>query len=73
MAERDSKLDAEKLAWNIESERQMDIYLRSLTWEQKVASIERMNEADKIAKQAMREAMGESPTEPERVSSEDAM
>jgi hypothetical protein len=32
-------------------------YIKSLTWEQKVASIERMNKADKIAKQAMREAM----------------
>lgn len=47
----------EKLAFNIRSEAEMRKHLASLSWEEKVASIERMNAASRIAREAMREAL----------------
>jgi len=44
-----------KLAFNIRSEESMRVYLRSRTWEEKIASIVRMREAAKNARAAMRE------------------
>jgi hypothetical protein len=35
----------------------MQAYLRSKTWEEKVASIERMDPASKLAREAMKKAM----------------
>ncbi len=46
-----------KLAFNARAKASMDEYLRSRTWVEKVESIERMNEAGKIARAAMKEAM----------------
>jgi len=43
----------EKLAFNARAKASMREYLRSKTWEEKVESIERMNEASKMARAAM--------------------
>ena len=45
----------EKLAFNARAKASMREFLRSKTWEEKVASMERMNEAGKKARRAMRE------------------
>jgi len=47
----------EKLAFNARAKASMREYLRSKTWEEKVESIERMNEASKMARKAMQDAM----------------
>jgi hypothetical protein len=49
--------DAEKTEFNERAKASMRFYLRSKSWVEKVESIERMNVADKLAKQAMREAL----------------
>jgi hypothetical protein len=50
----------EKLAFNARAKASMREFLRSKTWEEKVESIERMNKAGKVAREAMRKAMAES-------------
>jgi 20S proteasome alpha/beta subunit len=57
MLDRSAKFDAEKMAFNLGAKASMREFLRSKTWEEKVESIERMNEASKIARAAMKEAM----------------
>jgi hypothetical protein len=46
----------EKLAFNARAKASMREFLRSKTWEEKVESIERMNEAGKQARSAIRHA-----------------
>ena len=53
-----------KTAFNARAKASMREYLRSRTWEQKVESIERMNEASKEAREAMREAMSRIVSDP---------
>jgi hypothetical protein len=55
-----NNIEAQKTALNARAKAEMDIYLRSRTWEQKVESIERMNAASKIAREAMRAATRDS-------------
>ncbi len=43
----------EKAEFNVRAKASMREFLRSKTWEEKVASIERMNEAGKMARKAM--------------------
>jgi hypothetical protein len=43
----------EKLEFNARAKASMREFLRKKTWEEKVESIERMNEASKIAREAM--------------------
>ena len=50
-------LAEEKSAFNARAKASMREFLRSKTWEEKVESIERMNEASRIAKEAMRNAL----------------
>jgi hypothetical protein len=45
----------EKLAFNARAKASMREFLRSKTWEEKVESIERMNVAGKVAREAMKE------------------
>lgn len=47
----------QKSAFNKRAKASMKHYLSSLTWEEKIASIQRMNEADKLAKVAMQKFM----------------
>jgi hypothetical protein len=49
-------VDEEKAAFAARAKASMREFLRSKSWVEKVKSIERMNAADKIAKNAMREA-----------------
>jgi hypothetical protein len=49
--------DAENTAFNARAKSPMQEYLRSKTCEEKVASIERMNAASKMAREAMKKAM----------------
>jgi hypothetical protein len=53
----EAESDAEKTAFNARAKASMQEYLRSKTWEEKVESIERMNAASMIAREAMRKAM----------------
>jgi hypothetical protein len=46
----------EKLEFNRRAKASMLEYLKSRTWPEKVRSMERMNEATKIAREAMRKA-----------------
>lgn len=46
----------EKTAFNAQAKASMQEYLKSRTWPEKIRSIERMNEAAKIARAAMRRA-----------------
>ena len=55
----------EKLAFNARAKASMREFLRSKTWEEKVMSIERMNRASRLAREAMRQARGESAASPE--------
>jgi hypothetical protein len=48
--------DPEKLAFVIRVKAKMHAYLRSKTWVEKIESIERMNKAGKLAREAMRKA-----------------
>jgi hypothetical protein len=53
--------DERKTAFNARAKASMREFLRSKTWEEKVASIERMNEASKLAREAMKKATGDGP------------
>jgi hypothetical protein len=48
--------DQEKTALNARAKAAMQTYLKSRSWPEKIRSIERMNEAGKIAREAMRKA-----------------
>jgi hypothetical protein len=48
--------DIEKAEFNARAKASMLLYLKSRTWPEKVRSIARMNEAAKIAREAMRKA-----------------
>jgi hypothetical protein len=50
-------LAEEKLAFNARAKASMREFLRSKSWEEKVESIERMREAGKMAREAMKKAM----------------
>ncbi len=50
-------VNEEKMAFNARAKASMDEYLRSRTWVEKVRSIERMNQASKMARKAMQDAM----------------
>ncbi|QMV18288.1 hypothetical protein GOB94_05965 [Granulicella sp. 5B5] len=52
--------DEQKLAFNARVKASMLIYLKSLSWPEKIASIERMNEAGRIARAAMKAARSKS-------------
>jgi hypothetical protein len=52
-------IDEEKTELNAQMKAEMDLYLRSKSWVEKVRSIERMNVADRIAKEAMRKALAQ--------------
>ncbi|MGH9590290.1 MAG: hypothetical protein ACRD25_07830 [Terracidiphilus sp.] len=58
-------VDEEKSAFNARAKASMREYLKSRTWPEKIRSIERMNKAAKVARQAMREARG-TTTDPKR-------
>jgi ribonuclease HI len=50
----------QKTEYTVRAKAEMDEYLRSKTWVEKVRSIERMNAADRLAKEAMRKALKKS-------------
>jgi hypothetical protein len=52
------QVDEQKTAFNVRVKKDMQEYLQSKTWEEKVRSIERMNAASKIAREAMNKALG---------------
>lgn len=54
-------VDQEKLEFNRRAKASMQEYLKSLSWPEKVRSIERMNEVSRIAREAMRKARAERP------------
>ena len=56
-------IDEQKTAFNARAKAAMDEYLQSKTWVEKVESIERMNVADKLAKEAMRKALAKEAVE----------
>jgi hypothetical protein len=49
-------IDEEKTAFNARAKASMYQYLKSKTWPEKIRSIERMNKAARIAREAMRKA-----------------
>lgn len=49
-------IDQEKTTFNAHAKASMLLYLKSLSWPEKVRSIERMNEAGRIARAAMKKA-----------------
>lgn len=51
-------VDEEKAAFNARAKASMQEYLKSRTWPEKIRSIERMNKAARIAREAMRKARG---------------
>ncbi len=55
-------LAEEKAAFNARAKASMQDYLRSKSWEEKVKSIERMNAAGKMAREAMRKALEKEAT-----------
>lgn len=58
-------IDEEKTALNARAKAAMRAYLKSRTWPEKIESIERMNEAARIAREGMRKAR-ETSTAPKR-------
>ena len=56
MTEDALKVDEEKTAFNARAKASMREYLKSRTWPEKIHSIERMNEAGRAAREAMRRA-----------------
>ncbi|HEX5431419.1 MAG TPA: hypothetical protein VFW83_05605 [Bryobacteraceae bacterium] len=48
------QVDEEKTAVNARAKAAMRAYLKSRTWPEKIASIERMNESARIAREAMK-------------------
>jgi hypothetical protein len=55
--------DEAKMAYIIRAKASMHAYLKSLSWPEKTRSIERMNEAGKIAREAMKRARAKSASE----------
>jgi hypothetical protein len=53
MTEDALKIDEAKTALNARTKAAMREYLKSRTWPEKVASIERMNEASRLAREGM--------------------
>ncbi len=51
------EIDEAKTEFNAKAKASMDDYLRAKSWKEKIESIERMNVADRIAKEAMRRAL----------------
>lgn len=49
-------IDNEKADFNARAKASMQEYLKSKTWPEKIRSIERMNKAARIAREAMRKA-----------------
>ena len=49
-------INEEKAAFNALAKSSMLEYLKSMSWPEKIRSIERMNEAGRIARKAMKEA-----------------
>jgi hypothetical protein len=56
MTEDALKIDEEKTAFNDRAKASMREYLKTRTWPEKIASIERMNEAGRLAREGMRKA-----------------
>lgn len=54
MNENTLRIDEVKTALNSRAKASMRDYLKSRTWPEKIASIERMNEADRLAREGMR-------------------
>lgn len=54
-------VDREKLEFNRRAKASMQEYLKSRTWPEKVRAIERMNEAARKAREAMRKARSQPP------------
>lgn len=54
MTEDALKVDAEKAAFNARAKASMREYLKSRSWPEKIASIERMNEAARLAREGMK-------------------
>ena len=50
------KVDEAKTAINARAKAAMQVFLRSKTWPEKIRSIERMNEAGRVARAAMSKA-----------------
>jgi len=50
------RIDEEKTAFNARAKASMLIYLKSKSWPEKIRSIERMNAAALLAREAMRKA-----------------
>jgi hypothetical protein len=50
------KVDAAKAELNARAKAAMQVYLKSQSWPEKIRSIERMNQAAGIARDAMRKA-----------------
>ena len=48
--------DAEKAEFNTRAKASMLVYLKSKTWPEKIRSIERMNRAARVARDAMQKA-----------------
>jgi hypothetical protein len=55
-------------AFNARSKASMRAYLKSRTWPEKIESIERMNEAARLAREGMRRTRGRMAAASERVS-----
>jgi hypothetical protein len=56
------KIDVEKTAFNARAKASMQEYLKFKNWPEKIESIERMNKAARIAREAMRKARETSAT-----------
>jgi hypothetical protein len=54
MTEDALRIDREKTAFNAQSKASMRVYLKSRTWPEKIESIERMNDAARLAREGMR-------------------
>jgi hypothetical protein len=54
MTEDALKIDKAKTTLNSRAKASMRVYLKSRTWPEKIASIERMNKAGKLARDGMR-------------------
>ena len=48
------RIDQAKTAFNARAKASMRVYLKSRTWPEKIESIERMNEAARLAREGMR-------------------
>lgn len=61
------RIDREKTAFNARSKASMRVYLKSRTWPEKIESIERMNEAARLAREGMRRTRDGKAAAPNRV------